>query len=236
MAKLTGEALAKAMLESKQAGLARMAAAGKDISGYDPNVIMLEGREVGGYDRQIPPPADGVQEASLGALIPAAGAAASALGLPTAVLTALGIAGAGYGLYQALGGGEGGGLFGLDILGGSDYEYMMGGVPFGGPGLAEPLMPYKEWHITTNGTRLQFYSVETGRGKRLFCYNTNTKEWSTWRPHRPVVIGKKLPSHQMLTRLRRYLKKHSDDANTILKITQPASYLKAKGYYKRKRR
>lgn len=36
-------------------------------------------------------------------------------------------------------------------------------------------------------------------------------------------IGKNMPSHKMLTRLRRNLKKHADDARTILKIVNPRS-------------
>jgi len=160
--------------------------------------------------------------------------ALATLGLPGWLISALGIAAAGYGIYQALGGGEGEGLFGLNVLGGDDTT--MAGVPFGGPGLAEPTVPYKEWHITTNGVTLQFYRVSTARGTRMFCYNTNTQKWSTWIPTKMAVIGKNLPSHRTITRLRRYLGRHTADAKTILKLTNPTAYAKSVGYRKYKRR
>ncbi|GAI05254.1 unnamed protein product, partial [marine sediment metagenome] len=66
------------------------------------------------------------------AAIPAV-AAAAGVTLPAWLPALAGVAAAGYGAYQALGGGEGGGLFGLNVLGGD--EFAMGGLEFGGPGL-----------------------------------------------------------------------------------------------------
>jgi len=166
------------------------------------------------------------------AAIPAS-LAALGISLPASIVTALGLAGAGYGVYQALGGGEGGGLFGTNILGGD--ESVFDGVPFGGPGLPEPLLPYKEWHITTNGTTLQFYRVSTERGTKMFCYNTKTKKWTTWRPQKMAVIGKNMPGHRTLFRLRHYLAKQSADAKTILKITSPKSLRQPHHRYYHKR-
>jgi hypothetical protein len=127
-----------------------------------------------------------------------------------------------------------------DVVPGSPY-----GVPFGGPGLAEPGGRYllKEWHIRMDSKQgdfsLQFYLTMTPSGrKRIFMYNTRTKAWKTWTPPRLSVIGKNMPSHRMITRLRHNLKRHSDDAKTILKLTNPAAYMKQLGYrkYSRKRR
>lgn len=159
------------------------------------------------------------------AVIPAA-LGALGLTLPGWLAAIIGVAGAGYGAYQALGGGEGGGLFGLNVLGGD--EFTTGGVEFGGPGLPEPKAPYKEWSVTINGTRLQFYRVSTPRGTKMFCYNTKTKKWSHWIPQKMAVIGKNLPTHRTLVRLRRNLKKHTADARTILKLTAPKSLKEAK--------
>jgi len=107
--------------------------------------------------------------------------------------------------------------------GGSEY-----GVPFGGPGLKEPGGKYllKEWKIRMDSKEgdfnLQFYLTQNDRGtKRIFMYSQRTKAWKSWPMPRLSVIGKNLPSHQMLTRLRRNLKRHTDDAVTILKLTSP---------------
>jgi hypothetical protein len=161
------------------------------------------------------------KQGDIGALATLIPQAAGALGitLPSGLLAALGLGAGAYGAYQALGGGEGGGLFGLNVLGGD--EFVLAGVPFGGPGLAEPLVPYKEWHISINGTTLQFYRVSTARGSRMFCYNTKTKKWTTWRPQKMAVIGKNLPRHRTLTLLRRNLRRHTADAKTILRLTAP---------------
>ncbi len=102
------------------------------------------------------------------------------------------------------------------------------GVPFGGPGLKEPGGKYllKEWHIRMDSKEgdfdLQFYLTINDRGtKRIFMYNQRTKAWKTWPMPRLAVIGKNLPRHQMLTRLRRNLKRHQADAVTILKLVAP---------------
>ncbi len=149
-------------------------------------------------------------------------------GVVPALAGVAGIAAAGYGLFQALGGGEGEGLFGLDILGGGNGDTYRDGIPFGGPGLKEPPAEYveKEWHVSYDWGRLQYYMVKmpTG-GRKIALYNTRTKKWKvwSWRTPRLAVIGKNMPSHKMITRLRRNLKKHSADARTILKMTSPAS-------------
>jgi len=148
-----------------------------------------------------------------------------------------GIAAGAYGLWEAIGGGEGEGLFGLDLLGGDtkggttqmETGSYVDSIPLSGPGLAEPPAAWieKEWTITAGGTKCQYYLVRmpTG-GKRIAMYNFNTKSWKSWRVRKSsnvAYIGKKLPSHRMLTRLRRNLGKHSSDARTILKITSPSS-------------
>ena len=170
----------------------------------------------------------------LGAGAAAAPAAASAvpiaLGAVGAAVPALaGVAGAGaalFGIAQALGFGEGEGIFGLDVLGG-DEQYRSG-IPFGGPGLAEPPAQWveKEWHVSYDWGRLQYYLVRMPSGlRKIALYNTRTKKWKiwTWRTPRLAVIGKNMPSHKMITRLRRNLKKHSADARTILKMTNPTA-------------
>lgn len=171
-------------------------------------------------------------------LIPAALGAAG-IATPAWLLAALGIAGAGYGIYQALGGGEGGGIGGINLLGG-DTTYR-NGIPFGGPGLAEPpaSMLLKEWHVNYDWGRLQYYLVQMPtRGRKIACYNTRTKRWKIWNFNPPhlAVIGKNMPSHKNLTRLRRNLKRHGADARTILKLVSPTGYAKQMGYRKYKKR
>ncbi|MBA7672583.1 hypothetical protein ES703_80765 [subsurface metagenome] len=152
-------------------------------------------------------------------------AAAAGVALPAWLLAILGTAAAGYAGYQALGGGEGGGLFGLNVLGGD--EFAMGGLEFGGPGLPEPTEPYTEWHVGNK----QFYYVKqytsTGAFKngKVAMYNKDTKRWKVWTLPKPslAIIGKNRPSHRMLTRLRRNLSRQTADAKTILKITSPRS-------------
>ena len=141
-------------------------------------------------------------------IVPVVTATATSLGLP-AILAGLLGAGAGYGLSQ---------------LGNGNGQTMIGPVPLGGPGLKEPSadMIAKEWKIRFDckegDFNVQYYQLINGR---MCSYNQRTGQWKTWIPKKMVVIGKKLPSHQMLVRLRSYLKKHSDDAVTILKITNP---------------
>ena len=145
-----------------------------------------------------------------------------------AILGAAGIGGAVVGVAQALGYGEGGGLFGLNILGGD--EFTQGGLEFGGPGLPEPLSPYTEWRAGNK----QFYHVpqytSTGKsaGAKIAMYNRDTKKWKVWRLPKPhlAVIGKNMPRHQMIVRLRKNLSRHSADAKTILKLTSPGSLSK----------
>ena len=153
--------------------------------------------------------------------------ALSALGItiPPALLAAIGAVGAGYAAFQALGGGEGGGLFGLNLLGGDDFT--LGGVEFGGPGLSEPTVPYKEWRAGDK----QFYFVKTYTksgayaGGKVFMYNSTKKIWKYWRLPKPhlAVIGKNMPRHQMIVRLRKNLSRHTADAKSILRLTSPKS-------------
>jgi len=102
------------------------------------------------------------------------------------------------------------------------------GVPFTGPGLKEPGGKYllKEWHIRVDCKEgdfdLQYYLTQNDRGtKRIFMYNQRTGAWKSWPMPRLAVIGKNMPRHQMITRLRRNLKRHTADAVTILKLTAP---------------
>ncbi len=161
----------------------------------------------------------------IGGLIPGALGALGGLG---GALGTIGAVGAGlYGILQGMGLGEGEGLFGLDLLGG-DTQYV-GGIPIGGPGLAEPGKDIliKEWHVQYDGFRLQYYLVNKPGTKRryIMLYNTKTKVWKSWPWRTPhlAVIGKNMPSHKNLTRLRRNLKRHTDDAKTILKLVSPGS-------------
>lgn len=201
-----------------------------------PGVGLGAGALVGG----VALPGGGGEENIMGlaGAIPAA-ASAAGIALPAWLLTALGLAGAGYGIWQGLGGGEGGGLFGNNLLGGDDFT--MGGLEFGGPGLPEPTAPYKEWHVGNK----QFYYVPqysptTGKFTRakVAMYNKDTKLWKVWTLPKPhlAVIGKNRPSHRMLTRLRQNLRRHVADSKTILQVASPAYYAKTHGYYKRRRK
>lgn len=139
-------------------------------------------------------------------------------------------AGALIGLAQALGFGEGTGLLGNNLLGG-DVTYL-NGVPLGGPGLAEPPAQYviKEWSRDTAAGRVQYYKVQMPGWKKpkTFGYYTAFKRWVVFKAPHLAVIGKGLPSHRQLTRLRRNLSRHSADARTILKITSPKSLKQAR--------
>lgn len=171
----------------------------------------------------------GVQEAGFGlaALIPAAAKLLPKVWPYIAGATAgLGLAG--------LFGGEEDGVTELSPTGGMP-------VPIGGPGLAEPGAPYliKEWHVTYPKGRIQYYLVQraslSGAIQRyIMAYKTWDGTWKWWRWRSPAlaVIGKNMPSHKMITRLRRNLQKHSADAKTILKLTQPLAYAKSVGYRK----
>lgn len=159
-----------------------------------------------------------------GAAIPAALAGIGAA-IP-ALAGVVGVAGAVYGGLQALGLGEGEGLFGMDLLGG-DTQYQAG-IPFGGPGLAEPPAQWvvKEWHVNYSGFKLQYYLVQMpSGGRKIAMYSTKTGKWKVWPWRKPhlAVIGKNMPSHKQLTRLKRNLVRHSADARTLLKLTSPGS-------------
>jgi len=173
----------------------------------------------------------------VGAIAPALGALG--LTVPAGLAAILGIGAAGYAGYQALGGGEGGGLFGMNILGGD--EFALGGLEFGGPGLPEPTAPYTEWH--TGNKQFYYvpqYSPTTGKFLRakVAMYNKDTKKWKVWTLPKPhlAVIGKNAPSHRMLTRLRHNLRRHTADAKTILQVASPAYYAKMSGYHKHGKR
>lgn len=162
-----------------------------------------------------------------GPIVAAVPAVATAIGLPAALAAGLGAA-AGYflGEWDPTGGGGGG-------------KQMIGPVPLGGPGLPEPPagMVAKEWKIRFDSKQgdfnVQYYQLRNGR---MVTYNQRTGQYKTWKPYKMVVIGKKIPSHQQITRLRRYLKKHQSDAKTILQITNPTAYARQLGYKKHKRR
>ncbi len=203
---------------------ARRVATGAEPPGFIPGLAGVPGAGPGGT---VLPPGGGlppVAQAGIGPLA-AIPAIAGALGLPAWLAGIIGVGAAGYAGYQALGGGEGGGLFGLNILGGD--EFAMGGLEFGGPGLPEPTEPYTEWHVGNK----QFYYVKqytsTGAFKngKVAMYNRDTKRWKVWTLPKPslAIIGKNRPSHRMLTRLRRNLSRQTADAKTILKITSPHS-------------
>ncbi len=141
---------------------------------------------------------------------------------------------------QALGLGEGEGLFGTDAFPGDGGQQIEpGGVPFVGPGLREPSAEYvvKEWRRRVDSRdgdyNLQFYLVKMpGRAYRIYMYSQRTRGWKSWSMPRPAVIGKNMPSHKMLTRLRRNLKKQAADAKTILQVASPTAYAKQLGYRK----
>lgn len=151
------------------------------------------------------------------------GGAASAL---PALGTLAGVAGGVYGILQALGLGEGGGIGGINLLGGD--EFTMGGLTFGGPGLSEPgqgdFKLVKEWR---SGEKQFYYLVPRvatdKRRPRGAMYDRVTGTWKVWVWPKPrlAVIGKNMPSHKMITRLRRNLSKQRADADTILRLTSP---------------
>jgi len=163
--------------------------------------------------------------------IAAATPALASLGVPASVLTLLGLAGGAYGLYQALGGGQGLGIGGINLLGGQEGYIPGTMIPLGGPFLPEPPaeMVVKEWSTGT----AQFYQLIDGR---IAVYAKSKKSWKVYRPYKPCVIGKNMPSHRMMTRLHRYLARHKADATTILKITSPVAYARHLGYRKYGRR
>ena len=175
------------------------------------------------------------------------------IALPPGVATGAGVgiigpvaaAGAAAGLSPAAAALLGLGAYGAGTLLSGSQAVVPGeqyGVPFGGPGLKEPGKPYllKEWHIRMDSKEgdfdLQFYLTMNARGtKRIFMYNQRTKAWKTWPMPRLAVIGKNLPCHRMITRLRRNLKRHTADARTVLKLVSPNSLRPPKRHYYRRR-
>ncbi len=178
--------------------------------------------------------AAGAEQAGLGLF----GLIGPAVGLLSKVWPWLGGAMAGAGIAGMFGGEEGAPGAAISPTGGMP-------VPIGGPGLAEPGKPYliKEWHVSYPKGRIQYYLVQrmalSGAVQRyIMMYKTWDKTWKWWRWRSPslAVIGKNMPSHKMITRLRRNLKKHGDDAKTILKLTNPVAYAKSMGYKKYSKR
>lgn len=149
--------------------------------------------------------------------------------------TALAVGGAAYGVAQALGLGQGAGIGGINLLGGDVYQ--MKGVTFGGPGLPEPQAPWKilnEWPMGNN--KRGYYIVNVNTGARKFAMidlvtKMPTAVWAAPKPHL-AVIGKNMPKHRMVVRLRKNLGKHRADADTILRLTSP----QYAGYKSRRRR
>jgi len=176
-----------------------------------------------------------IEEAGLGPLAALLPGLLGQLGLGGTVGT-VAAAGAGiYGLLQALGLGEGEGLFGINLLGGPGGTIPGTDIQLGGPGLPEPgpgtgWTVLKEWHVNYSWGTLQYYLIQKAgqvgkRGRWIALYNTRTKQWKAWRWRAPslAVIGKNMPRHQMMVRLRKNLFRHTADARQLLKITSPKS-------------
>ena len=197
------------------------------------------------------PPAGGAgQPGQIGTAV-LGGLSALGIAIPEPITTALGLAGAAYLGAQAFGLGEGEGIFGIDLFGGDNQRIPGTPIELGGPGLAEPgpgtgWMLLKEWHVRHDDFRLQYYLVQkigsVGKysNRWIAMYNTKTGAWKAWRfkPPQLAVIGKNMPRHQMLTRLRKNLSRHKTDAKTVLRYTDPLAYYKQLGYsvFKRKRK
>lgn len=123
---------------------------------------------------------------------------------------------------------------------------QIGGIPLVGPGVKEPpaYMVEKQWatyHGPGGNIKVEHYLVNTGRGKKILHITVtgpNAGRYKVSTITKPAVITKKLPSHRTIVRLRNYLKRHKDDARTILQITSPG-LLKTPGSgltHKRQRR
>jgi len=163
--------------------------------------------------------------------------------IPAGVATALGVGGAIYGGLQALGLGEGGGLFGNNLLGGDGYALGSTGLTVGGPGVAEVTKGgtvLKEWSAKYNWGKLTYWLVQKTNSKVRYIImhdsRTGKLKWWRWRTPHLAVIGKNMPSHKQITRLRRNLSRHKADINTMRKLVDPAGYMKSAGYYKPRRR
>lgn len=217
-----------------------MAGSGQALAGlgFTPGVLAGVGLGAGAgvvVGQQFPMPAAIPNLApALGAL----GVAFPALASLTGALAPVAAGAAGiYGLLQLLGLGEGGGLFGTNLLGGDVSS--IGRIQLGGPGLAEPDARYviKEWARDTAAGRVQYYRVQQPGMKKPVTvgYYVNFKRWVQFKAPHLAVIGKKLPSHKQLTRLKRNLVRHAADARTILKITSPASLASSGGDHRRRR-
>ena len=207
---------------------------GQTISPQEAAYVNAQGGQVAAG--QLP-----IKQAGFPLAIPGIAALTTGIsGLIPALAGFAGLLGGGIAGAQALGLGEGGGLFGNNLLGGDDFT--LGGVEFGGPGLSEPTAKQviKEWHVKYDWGTLQYYLVQVSeRSRKIFMYNTRTKKWKywTWRTPHIAVIGKNMPSHKQITRLRRNLSRHKADARTILKLADPTGYAKSLGYrnYKKRR-
>jgi hypothetical protein len=144
--------------------------------------------------------------------------------------------------------GEGGGIGGINLLGGDVGTIPGTDIGLGGPGLPEPgpgtgWALQKEWHVNYSWGTLQYYLIQKfgskGYANRYIAlYNTKTKQWKAWRwkPPTLAVIGKNMPRHQMMVRLRRNLARHSADARQLLAITSPRSLKQTRHYYGKRRR
>lgn len=224
----------------------QLAAFSAQVGGYEPPVGA--GTMAGvGVVGPVSSASGGVPQVAEGVI---GGLSALGIAIPEPITTALGIAGLGYLGLQALGLGEGGGIGGNNLLGGDVSTIPGTDIKLGGPGLAEPgpgtgWALLKEWHVNYSWGRLQYYLIQKigSKGKNtnryIALYNTRTREWKAWRfkPPQLAVIGKNMPRHQMLTRLRRNLSRHKADARTVLKFADPVGYAKQLGYrnYKRRR-
>lgn len=187
-------------------------------------------------DRIWPGTAVGAGALPVGALVPPSPAPAILPAVAPAVIGATpalgalgGVIGAGaalYGLAQLLGLGEGGGLFGINLLGGNGGFIPGTMIPLGGPGLPEPpaAMVAKEWSTGT----AQFYMLIDGR---IAVYSKKKRRWKVYRPEKMAVISKRLPSHRTLVRLKGKLDRHAGDALTILKLTRPHRLAKPQRRY-----
>lgn len=103
-------------------------------------------------------------------------------------------------------------------------DFMLGGVYLQGPGVKEPppAMVAKHWtqrfDSPRGDTKVEYWILVNGT---WVSYNHRTGRYKKWRPQKMAVIGKNMPSHKMITRLRHNLSRHAKDAETILKLTKP---------------
>jgi len=124
----------------------------------------------------------------------------TSLGLSSMIPVAAALAGAGltvYSILQALGLGAGGGLFGINLLGGDTT--VVNGIIMGGPGAAEPPagMIAKEWSTGT----ARFYLLTDGR----ICCRKRNGVWRVWRPKRHIVLPRGTTTLSQAVKAQRYL-------------------------------